>query len=93
MMLDVTELEELRDAVKEALSTARRLDRCHSTYLAYRKEHGVSRARATSYVATSGNLATALKSDVDHLRVLACQHLRLQVPNHAAITPKDSRDE
>lgn len=83
MILDIAELEELRDAVKEALSTARRLDRCHRAYLAYREINGVSRARATTYVANSGNLATALKADISELRSLASLHLRLPLPNQA----------
>lgn len=69
--METPELIELQGAIKAALSSSRALDRCHAAYATRRRVEGLSRARATTYQAKSGDLASFKKSDVKSLKELA----------------------
>lgn len=70
-MVTPEELKQLKQAVSEALNTARRLERQHQTYLKQVETNGRSRARTTSYNANAANLSSSLKADIDHIKYLA----------------------
>lgn len=69
-MISTAELIELRDLVREALNTSRKLERAHDSYIKRTTTEGFARSSTTSYNALAGNLTPQLKLEVKAIKAL-----------------------
>ena len=70
-MPTTAELIELRDILREAINTSKRLDRVHENYVQSTNTDGFSRRKTTTFNAVTGNLAPQLRLEISAAKAFA----------------------